>query len=288
METLFFVLQIGLIYGIAGLAVRMILSVSGGGFDLFVAISALISAEIGIAVANFWQADSISEVLLACCIGILSAGLIGYLWSVLISLSKLRKSPALAIFIGSFGALMFIMGSVGVLRGPGLRTFENISGQTIDFLNMYVGIGIFSGLTLTGMAILISLAFLKLPIGYALRLYTINPFLSLEIGINKDRVRQLGTIFTGFLAGVAGCAMALTGGSTPELGMKLFLYGIGAALLFESRELFYPLISGFILGAMQVGIQLYLAPAWSESIMFAVIVTVLILRGTSREVSGVR
>jgi branched-subunit amino acid ABC-type transport system permease component len=70
--------------------------------------------------------------------------------------------------------------------------------------------------------------------------------------------------------------------------MKAFLYGAGAALLFESREMLAPLPAGLMLGAMHVGIQLVLAPAWAESVMFALVVAVLLWRGTSREVGSVR
>lgn len=165
---------------------------------------------------------------------------------------------------------------------------EGIAGQAVELLDTYVGAGVVAGLMIMGVVMLGSLIWLRRPGGYSLRLYAMNPPLAHEIGIEEVHLRRLGTVHVGLCAGAAGCSLAITGGSTPELGMKVFLYGAGAALLFESRELLAPLPAGLMLGAMHVGLQLVLAPAWTESIMFALIVAVLLWRGTSREVGGVR
>jgi len=58
--------------------------------------------------------------------------------------------------------------------------------------------------------------------------------------------------------------------------------------LFESRALFAPILAGALLGAAHVTLQLLIAPSWAESVMFAVIVALILVRGTVREQGGNR
>lgn len=288
MDLLLFALQTGLAYGLAGVAVRITLTVTGS-FNFFVAIAAVLSAELGIVIGNAGAVESFFGTFIAAFAGVMIAAVAGYLWSHVGSLTKTSQSASqLTVFVGSLGALMFVIGFTGVMRGPGLRTIEGIAGKSVGFFGSYVGISVIVGVAVTGLIIIGSFLWLRMREGYSLRLYAMNPYLSKEIGIDENKLRRSGTIFAGVCAGAAGCSLAFSGGSTPEIGMKIFLFGAGAALLFESRELLVPLLAGLILGLMQVGIQLILAPAWSESVMFALVILVLLWRRSSREAGDLR
>lgn len=289
MDILFLSLQASLIYGLAGISVRAAMTVSGG-FDLVVAIAALASAEVIIAFANALEVKTVLGYMGVISIGLVSAGLLGVFWSAKEKLFGLKKLSSLSVFIGSFGALIIAIGLVGILRGPGLKTIEGSIGQTWDVFGTghYIGSGTFVGLVVGCIALLLSSVWLRSRRGYALRLYAMNPSFAQEVGVDGSSVVKSGTIFACVCAGVAGSIVGIVGGSTPELGMTVFLYGVGAALLFESKKMLFPLVAGLLFGIMQVGTQLILAPAWTQSLMFALIVVILLFRGTSRELSDVR
>lgn len=283
MDLFLLAIHLGLAYGLAGLAVRVALSVSGG-FDLFVAVAALLGAEFTIAVANGCAVDNTGGAMAAAVFGILLAGMSGWLWS---SFGKLFGSGT-TTFVGSLGVLMAVIGFIGTVRGPGLRMVDGLSGVTLDLLVINVGAGVIAGLLVTLVVAIAGIIWLRQSSGYALRLYVMNPELAQEIGITEHSLRSWGAAYLGLCAGAAGSSLALIGGSTPELGMKVFLYGAGAALLFESRDLVSALLAGLILGALHIGLQLFFAPAWAESIMFVLVVAVLMIRGSSREIGGLR
>lgn len=281
-------IQVALVYVLAGMAVRLAMFVQGG-FDLLPAVTAVLAAEVAIALfARYsnWVLQGIGGLLIALLVVILAS----YIWALATKHLFARGIDGNGIMLTSFGLLILVSGVVGALRGPGLVAADFVAGRSIILdgggiiLSMAALLSI--GLSL---ALLVGvLGFRHTNIGYALRLYSMNPQFAAEIGINKSQMRRTGLILAGLLGAGAGLSMALVNGSTPELGLKVFLYGAGAALLFESRTLWAPIAAGTLLGSAHVALQLVVAPAWAESLMFTGIVALVLAKGNGRDIGGNR
>ena len=278
--------QVALVYVLAGTAVHLAMSVQGG-FDLLPAVTAVLSAEVAMTLfgdRSHVMLYGIGELLVA----LLFVALSSYLWALAAVRLSAQGIDENGIMLTSFGLLIVISGAIGALRGPGLVVADFVAGRSFVFDDIIFSMTALLSIGLSLILLMGVLALRYTHTGYALRLYAMNPQFATEIGINKTRMRQAGLVLSGLLGAGAGLSTALVNGSTPELGLKVFLYGAGAALLFESRTLWAPIAAGILLGSTHVALQLIVAPAWAESLMFTGIIVLVVIKGSARSMGGIR
>lgn len=279
-------IQLSLVYGVSGIAVRLALAVQGG-VDLFPAFVALVGSELFVEVCNRFVVSGIWPSLSA----IVSFGFcifLGIGWAIF---SRSFFTPFFEgknTLLVSLGLLLATSGCVGLWRGPGLVVFDAFAGKTLGFVDFSVGAGMVMAIGVSLSALLIISIYLRLRPGYALKLFLMNPDFAIELGVEQSRMQGAGLVLASLLGASAGMSLALVSGSYPDLGIKIFLYGAGAALLFESKVLLAPLLGGATLGVFHVCLQLAVSPSWAEGIMFAAVIFVILAKGTDRDWGGNR
>ena len=287
LDLILITIQFALVYGLAGMAVRLAMAVQGG-FDLSPAIAAVLAAETCVALGNLFNGSGSWGLLVAAIGGFAPGGAVGLSWSAFSARFLGEAADGKGVLLASLGLLMLVSGMIGLARGPGLTVLNLLAGETVPV----------AGIVLSA-SLLVALAVSLLPLvgegwhartrsGYALAVFVMNEPFAVELGVNQAMMRRHGLVLACLLGAGAGMSLGLVNGSYPDLGLKVFLYGAGAALLFESRALFAPVLAGALFGAAHVVLQLVIAPSWAESVMFAAVVALILGRGTGRELGGNR
>lgn len=275
----------GVVFANVGVAVRTQYSMFRG-FDFMVGGLVLVCAEVfawtgGLFPNHRWWG------LVAAWLAALVMGLMGartWNWVVLRIWGGHWKLGA-AMFVGSLGASTAVSGLIGLLRGPGLVQgpwgFADLSVGTIAFVTL-------AGLVVNGATVAVLWGVHRSRRGFALVLYGQNPEFAMDVGVSARGAAGAASLVTGMSCGAVGGYLALADGSRPELSMLIFLYGAAAALLIPRPTLPSALLGGLLLGACHVLAQLFVSPAIAGMLLFAVVAMLILVRGSSRAVEGVR
>lgn len=275
-----------LLIAAAALAVKTQLALFRG-FDLGVAAAVLLAAESAISVAGLFPEGN----GLALTVGAFAGALLAIAWMsgwnlAVTRLLKKHHSPGTFLFVFSLGTSTAMSALVGILRGPGLQQMDymDIGRQIVGIPLRSPTLGVLVGVPL--MALFLFL--LQQRSWLSIDLLAQDREFSLEIGVKPKRSAVAGAVMTGLSAAFVGWYMAFSSGSTPELGLQMFLLGAGGALLLPGSNLSNAILGGLMLGATHVLLQLLVAPSLSMAILFVGILILVAWRGTSRKAQGVR
>ena len=116
-------------------------------------------------------------------------------------------------------------------------------------------------------------------LGKAMRAMSDNQDLALVSGIDNDRITTFTWLVSGFLAGLAGAALALDTTSFQPLFGNEFLFVVFSAMILGGVGSPY----GAMLGALVIGLvtemsAVVLSSAFKDDIAFAVLILILLLR----------
>lgn len=278
----------GVIFALAALPVRIQLSLFDG-FDFAVAVAILVSSEVFSVVARALSCSAGAKVAIAS--GLSLAASVGLMvaWNRIVDV--MSQSPhsgrKVNLFVLSLGLSVVAAGLVGLLRGPGLRQSDlnNLSrvslvgGVSLEHSVAYA-------LLMSGAVLVLTFGWLRLRSGFSLLLLAEDPALAREVGVDRSRIVLPAAVVGGLSAGVVGSYYALASGSTIEIGLSLFLYGAGSALVFSDFRAF--VWGGLLLGSLLVWLQLVVSPSWANALVFACVVSLVGIRGSSRLRQGVR
>jgi branched-subunit amino acid ABC-type transport system permease component len=277
-------LTYALMFALAGAAVRIQLTLFRG-FDLFVAGLVLFGAEMFIAVSNAVGSGS-EALLVASVVSIAAVIALAVLWNVVIDrLWRRMTTVGAPMLVVSLGVSAAATGAVGVIRGPGLRQ------PPADLLRYQLaGVPLPAAfLIVAGAVVLVGLLrWVRRPAGFALTLMSDDPDFAAEIGLTRRDLVVSAGVVTGALTATIGAYLALSNGSTPEIGLPTFLYGAGAALLLPAATVRSSILGGIVLGLGFGVAQLFAARVTADALLFAVVLGFLWFRGTSRTMRQVR
>jgi hypothetical protein len=124
--------------------------------------------------------------------------------------------------------------------------------------------------------------------GFALDLWGQDVSFCTELGLSRTALVASSGIMVGLATALIGSYNAFSNGSTPEGGLMVFLYGAGAALLLPSVRVSSSFWGGLLLGTSYAAIQLKLSPSVANLALFAAILIILVVRGTSRSSQRLR
>ena len=270
-----------LVFTSVGIAVRMQYSLFRG-FDFIIAAVIVVSGEVFLTAAH--QGTTFSVAL-----GTIFAVAIGVGITVTWNLGVDHVFGGVAalgsiLFVSSLGASTAISGIVGAVRGPGLR---QLPASTPAVYRQLADSSLY-GLSVTSLALVALFVWTTRPSGLAAALWTQSEEFAREIGITRRSLAVPAGIVSGGLAAIVGSYYAFSNGSTPEGGVTVFLYGTATALLLPSGTLCATAISGVVLGGLYVLIQLLVSPALANLVLFALAMTILLVRGSSRSAENVR
>jgi branched-chain amino acid transport system permease protein len=203
-----------------------------------------------------------------------------------------RSAPKLAAIVSAIG-VSFILMNVGLFWfGPVDLNFPNIVGNS----NLMEG----TGLRLTWkdvMVVAVTIpamigltAFVRYStLGKAMRATAQNPTAAALMGINVDRVIGATFAIGGALAGIASVVYGLYFNTVGYLmGFQNGVYAFTAAVLGGIGNIPGAVLGGIIIGLVRSLGSKYVGEEWSEAMIFAILILILLFRPTGLLGSRVR
>ena len=262
--------------------VRAQLSVHRG-FDLGLAAIVLSAGELLIVAApegvgaSRWLGGAVA---------VLAVGAIaGAAWSWLIANRFAgRASASGSLFVAGLGAATMASGLVATFRGPGLRLLSSppLSGPAA-----------FTATTLPALGICLAgavpiLVWARSRAGLQAEMLDQDRTFAEELGCDMSLIAPATGFACGAAAAAAGMANALQTGSTPGVGMALFLQAAAAALLFDKAGIIGVVPGSLVIAILQVVILTLVSPIWADTCVFGIVLALLLIRGRDRSAEAVR
>jgi branched-subunit amino acid ABC-type transport system permease component len=274
----------GVIFALCGVAVRIQFALYRG-FDFICAVAVLAASESFVWSSRLAGGSELMRFSLASTTAVLIATGTVAGWNLIVDHSFRREQElGGGLLILSLGVSTAVVGTVVLLRGPGLR---QSAIQPPSFLSQ-PGTPAFYALCVGGLSLIAVQIWTRIRVGFALDLWAQDRLFASEVGIDRKQLAMVSGLVGGACLGLVGSYFAVAGGSTPEIGLPAFLYGAAAALLLPGNTIGRSMLGGLVLGPLFVSLQLAVAPAISSSILFVLTLGLLLYRGTSRGAQQVR
>lgn len=201
----------------------------------------------------------------------------------------LRHAPRLAPLISAIG-MSFILQNVGLLwKGPTSLGFPDVipnANILTDVLGLDTALHltwkqVFVGVVTIPLLLVLSWFVAKTRQGKAMRATAQDPDTAGLMGINVDRTIATTFIIAGALAGAAGLVQILYNNVTVwNLGFRFGLNSFTAAVLGGIGNLQGAVLGGIVLGLINAFSDRYLSAAWTNAIVFGVLIAILVFRPT--------
>jgi branched-chain amino acid transport system permease protein len=197
---------------------------------------------------------------------------------------RLRNAPKLAPLITAVG-VSFILQNLGIIfNGSAPRSRNRVLPDTGFFIgSIEVKYKYLIVLAIT-IPLLLAMTYIvqRTKVGKAMRATAQDRDASLLMGIDVDRVIAFTFALGGALAGAAGTLIVQIDGNTRyDSGFRLGLIAFTAAVLGGVGNLPGAVLGGFLIGLLQAindGAKLFPGQAWTQTVMFGVLITMIIFR----------
>jgi branched-chain amino acid transport system permease protein len=196
----------------------------------------------------------------------------------------LRNAPKLAPLVSAIG-VSFIFMNIGLFwKGATPVKFPDLIADT----NLLEGSGIrftWKDAMVVGVTVPVMIAltlFVRYtPLGKAMRATAQNPTASQLMGINSNRVIAATFGIGGALAGIAAVVYGLYIKSVDyQMGFQNGLYAFTAAVLGGIGNIPGAVLGGLVIGVVGELSKAYLGAKWSEAMIFAILIVILLFRPT--------
>jgi branched-chain amino acid transport system permease protein len=194
----------------------------------------------------------------------------------------LRNAPKLAPLITAIG-MSFILQNVGLLWRPTPDSSPDLIRSQVDYFQVFnTGIehsDVFA--VVVTVPLLVGLLWFvgRTKYGKAMRATAQDMDAARLMGINVDRTISLTFLLGGMLAGAAGLIYALYNGTIQfNQGFTAGLIAFTAAVMGGIGNLKGAVVGGLIIGVIQAISDDYAQPVWTNAIVFAILILVMVFR----------
>lgn len=279
METLVLLLLSGLtngsVYGLIGLSLSLIhvssrvINFAQGEFVMLGAMLAILfiaSFALPVAVA-------VGFVVGVCL-------LVGWGLERLVYAPLVRRADVLTVMIGTFAAAVMLTGVALVVWGP----TQQVVPSLFSLSPIEVGLLITTPQQCAIIAAFICFMVLtwwilyRTNFGLTIRAVGVNPDVSLLMGIRSTRIVRFSFLFSAAVSAIAGLLVGPLLGGHPSMGVLLTVKGFMAAILGGLGSPFAAAAGGILIGVLEALVSGYGSSLYSEPIIFALILVVLLIR----------
>jgi branched-subunit amino acid ABC-type transport system permease component len=211
-----------------------------------------------------------------------------YIWNtVSLRIKWSMKDRPAGVFLTSLGISVAAAGATGLIRGPGVLP------PPVQLPSVVIGEYALAGATVLGLALAVSalgavVVWRRSVSGWCISLLEQNNAFAAELGVEADRLALPVAGVTALCLVVTGTYVGLATGSSPEIGMSSFLFGIGAAFMFNTPRYAGVVAGAVIFGLTYVALQAFVSPPIAAASLFTLTAVVVVSRGTPRLLQGVR
>jgi branched-chain amino acid transport system permease protein len=217
-------------------------------------------------------------------ITVLVAGLAGGALNVAIdrvAYRPLRGAGRLAPLISGIGVYMFLENAAGAWIGRSAKPFPSllpagafvVGGVHVTYAQLVV-VAI-SAVCMVALWALVT----RTDTGLTMRAVAERPGTASLMGIEPERVIMVTFLVGGGLAGVAGVLVGtFVGVATPTMGFLISVKAFAAAVIGGIGNIPGALLGGIVVGLVETLGAGYISSAWSDAIVFAALIGVLVVR----------
>jgi branched-chain amino acid transport system permease protein len=200
----------------------------------------------------------------------------------------LRTAPRIAPLISALGVSFFLEYSAQLLFGASHRQYDAFSfgGGALFFKGITWGPLHISLLRIviisSAVVLMVALTLLvnRTQMGKAMRATSFDREAAAMMGIDVDRIIVITFIIGSALAGAAGVMFALRADASPLMGFNAGLKGFTAAVIGGIGSIPGAMLGGLLLGLFESLTQGYFSGQWSDLLVFAILIVMMIVRPT--------
>jgi len=215
-------------------------------------------------------------------VGILLAGLIGWLVDKMVYLPlRRRKASNMILLVASLGVFTTIQAIIAILFTSQFQTLSQNAGTQKIF---EIGGGIITQIQLivlvSGVAIMVGLALmLKYTIfGKAIKAISDDEEVAKIVGIDTNKIIGYVFFIGSAIAGLGGILVGFDTGIEPTMGMGLLLKGVIAAIVGGVGNIYGGVLGSFLLGFVENFGIWKISGEWKDAIAFILLIIFLIFR----------
>lgn len=201
-----------------------------------------------------------------------------------IAYKPLRNAPRLAVLITAIG-MSFILQNIGLIwKGASQIPFPQLVPEGnalagITDLVSYRWKDLFIILVTIPLLLALSYFVRNTKAGKAMRAVAQDREAASMMGINVNRTISMTFLLGGILAGAAGVMFGLFNGTTVfNVGFRQGLFAFTAAVLGGIGNLTGAVVGGLLIGIIGAMSDQYIGVRWTEIMIFAVLISVLVFR----------
>jgi branched-chain amino acid transport system permease protein len=200
-----------------------------------------------------------------------------------IAYRPLRDAPRIAPLISALGVSFFLQNSMLLLFGADFRSynpFDLIGLEGVDVGPVFISrIRIIVVATSIALMIVLTLLVARTRIGKAMRATSYDREAAMMMGIDTDRVIATTFFIGSALAGAAGVMFGLVFSQIFHfMGFLAGLKGFTAAVIGGIGSIPGAMLGGLLVGLTEAYATGYASGNWSDLIVFALLVSVMLLR----------
>lgn len=267
----------GAIYALVALGFNLIY-----GATKFFNLAHGVMAAIG-GYAVFYFAKTLDwNIYPAVIIGVLLAGLVGYVLDKLVYLPlRKRKASNMVLLVASLGAFTAIQAIIAILLTSQFQTLsQNVGTQKLFEIFGGVITQIQLIILISAIAIMAGLALLLkyTMFGKAIKAISDDEEVARIVGINTDKIIGYVFFIGSAIAGLAGILVGYDTGIEPTMGLGLLLKGVIASIVGGIGNLYGGVLGAFLLGFVENFGIWQISGEWKDAIAFSLLIVFLIFR----------
>ena len=289
LQILFFALANGAIYALIALGYTMVYGIielinfaHGDVFTFGAFLSASLIPVLGLKEGQDWGPFTILQLLAVFAITMLGCAVLN-VGIERIAYRPLRHAPRLAPLITAIGVSFFLEGALFLWKGPSQVHYPDIlPSVSLDVFGANVDLKDITDWTVAiALVVALSLFINRSRLGKAMRATAQDRDAAQLMGIDIDRTIAATFFIGALLAGAGGIMYGLSyNTSVFDLGFSAGLVAFTAAVFGGIGNIYGAAIGGLVLGMIRTFWDGYFDSAWSDVMIFTILIIVLVFRPT--------
>ena len=288
-QILFFALANGAIYALIALGYTMVYGIielinfaHGDVFAFGAFLSASLIPVFGLSEGQVWGPLTILQLLAVFIVTMLGCAVLN-VGIERIAYRPLRHAPRLAPLITAIGVSFFLEGVMFLWKGPSSIHYPDVL-PSVEFTILGARLGVKEiTVYVTSIVLVVALALFvdRSRLGKAMRATAQDRDAAQLMGINIDQTIAATFFIGAVLAGAGGAMYGLSyNTSVFDLGFSAGLVAFTAAVFGGIGNIYGAAIGGLVLGLIRTFWDGYFDSAWSDVVIFAILIMVLVFRPT--------
>ena len=274
-------------YLISGISLGSVYAIIALGYTMVYGIAKMLNFAHGdvIMVGGYISLGAMTELGLPAPIAIILAMVVCTTLGVVIeglAYKPLRAAPSLAVLITAIGVSYFLQNAALLIWGSNPRSYSSVVSGTLRLFDGQLSVPYVSLLTMAAcIAIMIGLTLFtgKTKMGKAMRACSEDKGAAQLMGINVNRTISLTFAIGSALAAIAGVLLCSFNSSLmPTTGSMPGIKAFTAAVFGGIGSIPGAFLGGLLLGTIESLAKAYISTQLANSIVFAVLIVVLLVR----------